>query len=120
MKTTLQTISSIQSGIYVKTDYTGEVVYLQAKHFTDSGILSANLIKDLNLTNQTKRHLLQPGDILFAAKGSKNFATVYEEHNGTCVASSTFMVIRINEDSKKILSSEFLAWYINSPTIQAG
>lgn len=62
--------------------------------------------------------MLQHGDILFAAKGNKNFATIYERQNGLCVASSTFMVIRINPDSKDTISSEFLAWNINHPATQ--
>jgi len=73
LKTKLQNICSIQSGIYVKPDFSGEVVYLQANHFDENGNLSSALIPNLFLTNQTKHHLLQPGDILFAAKGNKNF-----------------------------------------------
>ena len=48
----------------------------------------------------------------------KNFAAIYEERNGLCVASSIFMVIRINSDFKKKISPEFLAWTINSPSTQ--
>ena len=118
LKTTLQNIASIQSGIYVKPDSFGSIVYLQGKHFNENGQLNTSLIPDLQLTNQTERHLLQHGDILIAAKGNKNFATVYEERNGLCVASSTFMVIRIKPDWKKKISSEFLSWYINHPNTQ--
>jgi restriction endonuclease S subunit len=118
LKTTLQNIASIQSGIYVKPDSFGNIVYLQGKHFNENGQLNTSLIPDLQLTNQTERHLLQHGDILIAAKGNKNFATVYEERNGLCVASSTFMVIRIKPNWKKKISSEFLSWYINHPNTQ--
>ncbi len=118
MKTTLQNITTVQSGIYVTPEFSGEVVYLQASNFNEHGLLSKALIPNLFLTNQTQRHLLQPGDILFAAKGTKNFAAVYEKHNGLCVASSTFLVIRITEDAFKTILPEFLAWYINNPTAQ--
>ncbi len=118
MKNTLQHIASVQSGIYVKPDSFGEIVYLQANHFNEGGQLNSSLIPNLKKTNQTERHLLQHGDILFAAKGTKNFAAIYEERNGLCVASSIFMVIRINSDFKKKISSEFLAWTINSPSTQ--
>lgn len=118
MKTTIQNITTVQSGIYVTPEFSGEVVYLQASNFNEHGQLSKALIPNLFLTNQTQRHLLHPGDILFAAKGTKNFATVYEKHNGLCVASSIFLVIRLTEDATKTIVPEFLAWYINSSNAQ--
>lgn len=118
MKTRLRNITTIQSGIYVTPEFSGEVIYLQANNFNEQGQLSQALIPNLFLTSQTQRHLLQPGDILFAAKGTKNFAAVYEKHNGLCVASSTFLVIRLTEDAGKTLLPEFLAWYINNPIAQ--
>lgn len=118
MKTKLQNIAIIQSGIYVKPDSFGDIVYLQGKDFNENGQLNFSLIPDLQLTNQTERHLLQDGDVLFAAKGNKNFAAVYEDKNGLCIASSIFMVIRIKPEMKHKLTSEFLAWFINHPTNQ--
>lgn len=118
LKKTLQHIASIQSGIYVKPSSIGEIVYLQAKHFDENGQLTSVLVPEVQLSNQTERHLLKDGDVLFAAKGTKNFAAVYEKQFGLCVASSIFMVIRINPDSKSIISPEFLAWVINHPTTQ--
>lgn len=118
MKTALLNIATIQSGIYVTTEFSGEIVYLQANNFNEDGQLSTTLVPNLFLTNQTQRHLLQPGDILFAAKGTKNFAAVYEEHNGPCVASSTFLVIRLKEDLKDKVMPDFIAWFINHPSTQ--
>jgi len=118
LKTKLQNIASVHSGIYVKPDSFGEIVYLQAKHFNENGMLNSTLIPDLQKTNQTERHLLKQGDILFAAKGTKNFAAIYDDRNGLCVASSIFMVIRINQESKNKISPKFLAWVINHPTTQ--
>ena len=118
MKIALLNIATIQSGIYVSTEFSGEIVYLQANNFNEDGQLSTTLVPNLFLTNQTQRHLLQPGDILFAAKGTKNFAAVYEEHNGPCVASSTFLVIRLKEDLKDKVKPDFIAWFINHPSTQ--
>ena len=118
LKYSIQNIATIYSGIYATTGLSGEVVYLQANHFSEHGQLASTLIPNLYLNQQTQKHLLRDGDILFAAKGHKNFATVYEEKNGLCVASSTFLVVRINEDFKDNLLPEFLAWYINNPATQ--
>jgi len=115
LRTTLKHIASIQTGIFAKTGSTGDIVYLQAKHFNDIGILQSKLHPDLKADKTIEKHLLRDGDVLFAAKGSKNFATVYESHNEPAVASTSFFIIRLNE--LQILP-EFLVWLINHPSSQ--
>jgi restriction endonuclease S subunit len=58
---------------------------------------------------------LRNGDVLFAAKGTKNFAAVYEVHNKTAVASTSFFVLRLTYH--KVLP-EYLAWFLNSHATQ--
>jgi restriction endonuclease S subunit len=53
--------------------------------------------------------------VLFAAKGTKNFAAVFENHNEPSVASTSFFVIRPTD--KKLLP-QYLAWVLNSHTTQ--
>ena len=115
MKTTLKDIATIQTGIFAKTDSKGDIVYLQAKHFSETGQLHTTLHPDIKADNITEKHLLRSGDVLFAAKGTKNFAAVYENHNEPAVASTSFFIIRLLEN--KILP-EFLVWLINHPTSQ--
>ena len=117
MKQFLQNISSIQTGIYCKPETSGEIVYLQSKHFDEYGSLTSILYPDVKITDQTKRHLLKHGDVLFSAKGNKNFATRYENKNGSCVASSTFLIIRIKDEYKEKILPEFLVWFLNHPDI---
>jgi restriction endonuclease S subunit len=115
LKATLANISSIHTGIFAKPVPAGEVVYLQSKHFNESGVLQSVLHSDLKADNITEKHLLRHGDVLFAAKGTKNFAALYENHNEPAVASTSFFVIRLQE--KNILP-KFLAWFINHPSSQ--
>src|SRR5690606_17499945 len=89
----------------------GELVYLQAKHFDENGQVYSTLHPDLMAKDISEKHLLKGGDVLFAAKGTKNFAAVYENHNAPAVASTSFFVLRLTE--KKILP-EYLAWFLNS------
>lgn len=118
MKTILKYITDIQTGLYAQTISSGTVIYLQAKHFNENGQLNYSILPDLAMNAQTEKHLLKDGDILFAAKGSKNFATQYENKNGYCVASSTFLVIKIrNEFYSKILP-EYLCWFLNHSKTQ--
>lgn len=118
MKTALKQITTIQTGLYMNTLPKGEVVYLQSKHFDDDGKLKTNLHPDLRLADIAEKHLLIAGDVLFAAKGTKNFATVYEAHNVACVASTSFFVIRPKHEFQDKILPEFLSWTINHPTAQ--
>ncbi|MCR6640097.1 MAG: restriction endonuclease subunit S [Sporocytophaga sp.] len=118
MKKTLGEISTIQTGIFAKTASEGEIVYLQAKDFDELGQLNSVLHPNLKGDNLTQKHLLGHGDILFAAKGSKNFATWYESKNPPAVASTSFFVIRIQEQFKGEIMPEFLVWFINHPKSQ--
>jgi len=62
--------------------------------------------------------LLNDGDILFSAKGTKNFAFPYCNKNIPAVASTSFFVIHLQQKFQKIIPPQFLAWLINHPTSQ--
>ena len=113
----LRNISSIQTGFFAKTDSEGDIVYLQAKHFDENGLLKTSLLPDLKKNGKIEKHILKVGDVLFAAKGTKNFAAVYESHNQPCVASTSFFVIRLTDNA---IIPEYLTWYLNNPTILQG
>ncbi len=118
MKALFKHIAKIQTGTFAKTVHEGEIVYLQAKHFNELGQLSSVLRPDLNADNHTEKHLLRPGDVLFAAKGTKNFASWYENKNQAAVASTSFFVIRLQENFSDKILPEFLVWFLNNPTSQ--
>jgi restriction endonuclease S subunit len=125
LKTTLKHIASIQTGIFAKPVSRGEIVYLQSKYFNENGQLHSVLYPDLKADSITEKHLLRQGDILFAAKGAKNFATCYESlHTGPAgknqpsVASTSFFVIRVQENFNHKVLPEFLVWLINHPVAQ--
>ena len=115
MKTTIKNITTIQTGLFAKPSGSGDLVYLQSKHFDEFGQLQTVLHPDLKAESISEKHLLKEGDVLFAAKGSKNFATVFEKHNKAAVASTSFFVIRITD--QKIVP-HYLAWFLNSQLIQ--
>ena len=115
MKAKIQDIATIQTGLFAKPLANGEVVYLQSKHFDDQGNLLAILHPDLLLEDISEKHILCADDVLFAAKGTKNFATVFENHNEPSVASTSFFVIRPTD--KKLLP-QYLAWVLNSHSTQ--
>jgi hypothetical protein len=115
LKTPLSNISSIQTGVFAKTSKAGDWVYLQSRHFDEAGNLQQELHPDLPAGSVNPKHLLQAGDVLFAAKGTKNFAAVYEAHNAEAVASTSFFVIRLHGGQ---VIPAYLAWFLNHPNTQ--
>ncbi len=93
-------------------------MYLQSKHFNENGQLHSLLHPDLKANKITEKHLLKHGDVLFAAKGTKNFAAWYESKNQPSVASTSFFVIRVQENFSNKILPEFLVWAINHPAAQ--
>ncbi len=115
MKLLVKDITYIQTGLFAKPSGIGELVYLQSKHFDEYGQLHAVLHPDLIADGISEKHLLKDGDVLFAAKGTKNFAAVFENHNEPSVASTSFFVIRPT-DNKVI--PQYLAWFLNNRNTQ--
>ena len=118
MITLLKNIATIQTGVFAKTSPDGEIIYLQAKHFDEVGQINAELHPDLMADTISERHLLRHGDVLFSAKGTKNFAAVYTLDE-PAVASTSFFVIRLEEEFRYRILPEFLAWLMNQPVAQA-
>lgn len=115
MKILVKDITSIHTGLFAKPGGTGELVYLQSKHFNEYGQLHAVLYPELVAEGISEKHLLKDGDVLFAAKGTKNFAAVFENHNEPSVASTSFFVLRLFD--QKVLP-QYLVWFLNNPTTQ--
>jgi restriction endonuclease S subunit len=107
----IKDISYIHSGIYEKTDRHGNAFYLQVKFFNERGELTEILQPSIFIDSRLSHHLLKEGDVLFAAKGDRNFAVVYKTSFGPSVASSSFFIIRPNES----ILPEYLSWFINNP-----
>ena len=115
MKTTIRHIANVQTGVFAKPTAEGEIVYLQAKHFDENGLLKTSLQPDLKSDKISDKHFRRHGDVLFAAKGTKNFAALYERKNLPAVASTSFFVIRIKDNFQGKIMPEFLVWVINHP-----
>ena len=109
----LKEIANISTGIFASPIADGDVVYLQIKHFNENGFLADHVTPDLPINNQTEKHLLSEGDILFIAKGTKNTAILFNENYGQCVASSTFLVVKLMDGYKNVITPEYLCWFIN-------
>lgn len=117
MIVTLEEIASITTGVYEKGSPSGDIYYLQAKHFNEYGKFRKNTIisPEIHMDSRLKRHVLQDGDLLLTAKGENNRVCYYRNEIGKSVASSTFFVIRLKQPS---ISPEYLQWYLNTSRMQ--
>ncbi len=115
----LHEIAILTSGVYAKPDYSPDTLYLQSVHFDEFGQLDPLVKPQLNGDGKTAKHLLQEGDILFVAKGTNNMGVVYQTRFGKAVASSSFIVVRITQQSRGVIRPEYLAWFLsNTPAIR--
>ena len=112
----IKELVDIRFGVNGKSTNEGEIPYIQGKDFNG---LSQFKNKEIYLTKKdaiTEKDLLKKDDILFAGKGSRNYAVVWNGEISEAVASSTFYILTLK--SKDILP-EFLAWYLNSDRVQS-
>lgn len=99
-------------GVNARNVPMGEVPCIQARNFGDNGRLDCNQLSMIPKSQLKRRDILKSGEILFAAKGSRNFAVVWKEELPLAVASSTFIVMT-KKNEEEVLPS-YLAWYLMS------
>ena len=112
--TKLNDIATIQTGVFAKTTPNPNALYLQQSDFDSRGELRDTAQPTIATDNP--KHLLTAGDLLLASKGNNNICVIVPEIEQKCVASPSFLVIRLRD--KSAILPEFVAWYLNLPTIQ--
>ncbi len=118
MRVQLSDIVSIRSGIYGKVMPAGKgtIRYIQVGDFK-GGVLSPLSPSSPMVENERRdpKHFLKENNILFAAKGAYNYATVYHwpENHYPAIASSSFLVLEILKGAPVL--PDYLCWYINHP-----
>lgn len=89
----------------------GDINVIQAKDVRANFINESEIIK-VQGEGIKRRFWLEKGDVLFLAKGSNNFASLFNSSRRS-IAVAAFFVLKVKE-LQKILP-EFLMYYINSP-----
>lgn len=107
----LKELVTIQPGYVAKPSPVGNIGYLQSSHFREGEFQSDRPIPYIDATQVSQRHLLQPGDVLFAAKGVSNFAGKVPEVDMPIVASSSLLVLRILPNAEVL--PEYLMLWLN-------
>lgn len=115
MNNKLENILKIKSGVFAKSDANPDLYYIQSTDFNKQREWVENLNFVLTKSAKFNNHILNKGDILFAAKGRDFFAVVYDGKFEPAVASSTFLVLQVQNDN---VIPEYVAWFINHPKTQ--
>lgn len=105
-------IAEVQTGVFAKRSSEGEVIYLSPNYFDEYGELQTKVEPDLMRFDVNDKHILEPGDVIFSAKGNKNFAHCFKELASPAVGSTSFFRIKI---ITTLVLPEYLTWYLNHP-----
>jgi len=111
-------IAQISTGLnYKKSDFTLDqpnIPLIQVKDIQNNNLIKNNVFR-IKKECIDKHLLLIPRDILFAAKGNRNYAFQYKGELGIATASSTFFILRLRRND---ILPEYLTWYLNSKPAQ--
>ena len=94
----------------------GDAHFVQMRNVKPGEGIDWESVARVTLPTKRKPNWLKEGDVIFAARGAKNYAVTVKEYPRQSVCSPHFFVIRIN-NWEKILP-DFLAWQINQKPAQ--
>jgi len=118
----LQQASTVTSGFHFRGSVvnvpTGNYVVIQMKNITSdhTGIhLSTHGLVRTSDRGFQEQHFARSGDILFCSRGHNNFALHLMNPPERAVVPGQFFIVR---PDRSVISSEYLAWYLNHPMTQ--
>jgi restriction endonuclease S subunit len=88
----------------------GNAFVLQMRDVTPAGGIAWHQLVQTQIDTRKPVHWLQRGDVVFVARGARNYAVCVAEVPVAAVCSQYFFVLRI---TSPLLLPEFLAWQIN-------
>ena len=119
MKASLGDISEIQVGYQsregIRAHPDGSHFLLQARDFDNLHKVNWSNLTRFTPTGSTTKSEIQPGDVLFLAKGQDNFACPVTRSVNHVLAANSFYILRPN---KTTILPEYLAWWLNQTPAQ--
>ncbi len=94
MEKRLEDVAEVLKGFPHRLKEEGKVPCLRPKDFNKSGEFVNNVELHIAVTEETKKFLLQDGDILLQCKGPVNRAIPFPDQLGEAVAIDIFTIIR--------------------------
>lgn len=119
MKMKIKELAEVQIGYQprgrIEPDPKGTYRIIQVKDFDENNELDAAELYPIAPEREPERYKVSKDDILFLSRGRSNFAAILREALENVIAAGVFYVVRVNKN--KVLP-EYLAWYINLPSVQ--
>lgn len=101
----------------IEEDENSDIQVLQAKDLDEMQSVNWHQLTKVSLTGRQSANFLQPNDILFMARGQKNFSFLLDldVQSINLVAAQYFYIIRANNSE---VFPEYLAWFLNQSSSQ--
>jgi len=94
----------------------GNIKAIQIRDFDEYGCVLWNQVINTDITKSNRTNCLEKGDILFAARGLKNFAACINPISDSTVCGPHFFQIHIHDTN--VLIPDFLTWVLNQKPAQ--
>jgi len=115
---TVSAIASVSAGFPLRGSVdalaSGEVAIVQMRNIASDHSVMWDTTNKVELPTKRKHDWLQEGDVIFAARGAKNYAVALRDVPEKSVCSPHFFVLRAMEEC----DPDFLAWQINQKPAQ--
>jgi len=93
----------------------GGVCVVQMKDVSSENGICWSSVIETELTGKKQPDWLMKGDVLFAARGSRNYAVMIDQDKEQIVAAPHFYILRVKT---QMLLPEFLVWQLNQRPLQ--
>lgn len=93
----------------------GGVHVVQMKDVLPEKGICWDSVIETELTGKKQPDWLMKGDILFAARGARNYAVMIDQNRGQIISAPYFYILRVKAQA---LLPEFLAWQLNQKPLQ--
>lgn len=120
MKKKIKDISDIQIGYQfrgrIEADPNGTHRVIQIRDFDEFQNLRVTDLYKVTPKYDAERYLVDKGNILFLARGHRNYAISIKDSLGNTIAASYFFILRLKNDN---VLPEYLAWFIKQSPARA-
>lgn len=114
----LKKIANLISGFQGKVSEGTDFKQIKLKDVTKDGNINFEELDLFSYDKVNEKYILKRNDIIIKAKSGDNTAALINEDVKNTVATSHFIIIRVKDEYKNEIDSEYLAMYLNSEHAQ--
>lgn len=122
MKVKLSDIATVKAGHAfrgkIPEESNGNGYVIQQRDINENGIINWTGLVRTEVTGRREPDWLEPGDIIFSARGVRNIATCIDEIEMPVVCGPYYFLIHINSDVTDDVLPAFIAWQLNQKKAQ--